>query len=193
MPRPPRLVVANAIYHARSRGSNRERLFFDDSDYEEFLLQLGVVASRYAWRVYAYCLMPNHNHLLVRVPKCGLSEGMRDLNGGFSRRTSAKYGRIAHLFKNRFGDRLVEDDDDFAHVARYVVLNPVAAGICDHPRRWRWSSYRATAGLDRGPPWLAVDELLEHFCRFEPTRPRVGYVRFVEKSLPSVSDTVTGT
>ena len=192
MPRAPRVVVANAIYHARSRGSNRERLFFDDSDYEEFLLQLGLVANRYAWRVYAYCLMPNHNHLLVRVPECGLSEGMRDLNGGFSRRTSAKYGRIAHLFKNRFGDRVVEDDDDFAHVARYVVLNPVAAGICDHPRRWRWSSYRATAGIDGGPSWLAVDELLAHFRRFEPTRPRVGYVRFVEKRLPAVSDTVSG-
>jgi putative transposase len=193
MPRAPRVVVADAVYHARSRGSNRERLFFDDSDYEEFLLQLGVVANRYAWRVYAYCLMPNHNHLLVRVPECGLSEGMRDLNGGFSRRTSAKYGRIAHLFKNRFGDRIVEDDDDFAHVARYIVLNPVAAGICDHPRRWRWSSYRATAGIDGGPSWLAVDELLEHFRRFEPTQPRVGYVGFVEKSLPTVSDTVSGT
>ena len=193
MPRAPRVVVANAVYHARSRGSNRERLFFDDSDYEEFLLQLGLVANRYAWRIYAYCLMPNHNHFLIRVPECGLSEGMRDLNGGFSRRTSAKYGRIAHLFKNRFGDRVVEDDDDFAHVARYVVLNPVAAGICDHPRRWRWSSYRATAGLDGGPSWLAVDELLEHFRRFEPTQPRVGYIRFVEKSLPPVSDTVSGT
>jgi REP element-mobilizing transposase RayT len=193
MPRAPRVVVANAVYHARSRGSNRERLFFDDSDYEEFLLQLGLVANRYAWRIYAYCLMPNHNHFLIRVPECGLSEGMRDLNGGFSRRTSAKYGRIAHLFKNRFGDRVVEDDNDFAHVARYVVLNPVAAGICDHPRRWRWSSYRATAGLDGGPSWLAVDELLEHFRRFAPTQPRVGYIRFVEKSLPPVSDTVSGT
>jgi REP element-mobilizing transposase RayT len=193
MPRAPRVVVANAVYHARSRGSNRERLFFDDSDYEEFLLQLGLVANRYAWRIYAYCLMPNHNHFLIRVPECGLSEGMRDLNGGFSRRTSAKYGRIAHLFKNRFGDRVVEDDNDFAHVARYVVLNPVAAGICDHPRRWRWSSYRATAGLDGGPSWLAVDELLEHFRRFAPTQPRVGYIGFVERSLPPVSDTVSGT
>jgi putative transposase len=192
MPRPPRSVVANGIYHARSRGSNREPLYFDDADYQEFLMQLGDIAKRYAWVVYAYCLMPNHNHLLVRVPECGLSEGMRDLNGGFSRRTSAKYGRIAHLFKNRFGERLVEDDDDFAHVTRYIFLNPVEAGICDHPRRWRWSSYRATAGLEEAPSWLAAGELLEHFRRFEPTRPRLGFVRFVESNLPSVSDTVMG-
>jgi len=193
MPRPPRLVVADAIYHARSRGSNRDRLYFDDSDYREFLLQLGTIAERYAWRVYAYCLMPNHNHLLLRVPDCGLSEGMRDLNGGFSRRTSAKYGRIAHLFKNRFGERMVHDDDDFTHVARYIALNPVEAGICDHPRKWRWSSYRVTAGLEPGPAWLAVDELLGHFRRFEPKQPRLGYMRFVDKGIPEVSDTVSGT
>ena len=192
MARPKRVVVANGIYHARSRGSNRAPLYFDDSDYEEFLLLLGAIATRYAWRVYAYCLMPNHNHLVLRVPECGLSEGMRDLNGGFSRRTSAKYGRIAHLFKNRFGERMVHDDDDFAHVARYVVLNPVAAGICNHPRRWRWSSYRATVGLEPAPDWLAVEELLRHFLRFEPARPLLGYTRFVDNGVAEVSDTVTG-
>ena len=112
-------------------------------------------------------------------------------NGGFSRRTSLKYGRIAHLFRNRFGHKWIENEEQFVQVARYVVLNPVEAGICGHPSQWRWSSYRATIGVERAPEWLDVAGLLAHFEMFNPADSCVGYRRFVENSLLMVSDTVT--
>lgn len=191
MGRAPRIIEPDAVYHVFSRGSNRLAIFFDDLDYFENLELLGSAVRRYAWRLYAYCLMPNHLHVLVRVPECGLSEGMRDYNGGFLRRTSARYGRIAHLFHNRFGLKKVSDDDQLVHTARYVVMNPVRAGICQHPKHWRWSSFRGTAGLQPAQEWLDAAGLLTHFDQFEPGNALTAYRRFVEGALPEVSDTVT--
>jgi hypothetical protein len=103
---------------------------------------------------------------------------------------STKYSRRAHLFRNRFGATWVETEEQFVHVARYVVVNPVVAGMCARPRQWRWSSYRATAGVELAPEWLAVNELLSHFAVFDPANPRRGYRRFVERPPLPVSDTV---
>lgn len=192
MGRPLRIIEPGETYHLFSRGSNRLPIFFDDRDFGEFLIQLGRIVVKGDWRVVAYCLIPNHYHLLVSPSGAGLSDGMRELNGGFSRRTSRRYGRIAHLFRNRFGDNWIEDEDEFIYVARYIVLNPVEAGICRHPSQWRWSSYRATIGLDRPPEWLDVAGLLTHFAVFNPTSPVDGFRSYVEESLLAVSDTVTG-
>jgi len=79
-------IVAGETYHAFTRGSNKLPIFFEPLDLTVFLLQLARVVANYGWVLYSYCLMPNHYHLLVGVPHGGLSEGMRDLNGGFSRR-----------------------------------------------------------------------------------------------------------
>src|SRR5258707_14012001 len=103
MGRPARTIVDGGTYHVFSRGSNQLGVYFDDFDYSDFLQLLAQLVDRDAWLLSAYCLMPNHFHLLVTVREAGLSNGMRELNGGFSRRTSIKYGRTAHLFKNRFG------------------------------------------------------------------------------------------
>jgi putative transposase len=165
-------------------------IFLEAGDYASFLLQLGRVAQKHSWCLYAYCLMPNHHHLLVRAPEAGISRGMQELNGGFSRWMSRKYRRKAHLFRNRFGATWIETEEQFVHVARYVVINPVEAGICTRPRHWRWSSYRATAGDELAPEWLDVNELLSHFAAFDPYNRRRGYRRFVEKPPLAVSDTV---
>jgi putative transposase len=188
MPRAPRTIVPGETYHVFTRGSNKLPIFFDDSDYSDFLELLGLVVIRDGWSLFTYCLMPNHYHLLLRVGDAGLSDGMRELNGGFSRRTSVKYGRTAHLFKNRFKDVHEQTDEQFRHTARYIVLNPVVSEpqICSHPRQWRWSSYRAIAGYERAPSWLDVDGILAHFGGPDP---RKSYREFVEAAVP-VSDTV---
>jgi putative transposase len=180
------MIVPGETYHVFSRGSNKLPIYFDDSDYGDFLTLLGVTVERNEWSLFTYCLMPNHFHLLVRVSEAALSDGMRDLNGGFSRRTSMRYGRSAHLFKNRFSDVHQTTDAQFLHTARYIVLNPVRAEICSHPRQWRWSSYRAIAGYERAPRWLDVDGFLSWFDGPDPRR---SYREFVEAGLP-VSDTV---
>jgi putative transposase len=189
MSRPARTIVDGGTYHVFSRGSNQLGVYFDDFDYSDFLELLARLVDRDDWLLYAYCLMPNHFHLLLTVREAGLSNGMRELNGGFSRRTSLKYGRTAHLFKNRFGLVTVETEVQFLRSARYIVLNPVAAGLCAHPRQWRWSSYRATAGLERAPRWLAVGDLLKSF-RFADESPRNTYRHFVEEGVSAVSGTV---
>ncbi len=191
MGRALRIIEPGETYHVFSRGSNRLTVFFDDYDFSEFLAQLGRVVEKHHWRLFAYCLIPNHYHLLVSPAESGLSDGMRELNGGFSRRTSRRYGRIAHLFRNRFGHNWIEDDDEFIYVTRYIFLNPVEAGICRHPGQWRWSSYRATLGLERAPEWLDVAGLLAHFAMLNPTNPIEGLRHYVENFLLAVSDTVT--
>jgi len=183
MGRAMRVAAAGEAYHIFTRGSNKLRIFFDIADYEVFLLHLGRIAAHYGWRVYAYCLMPNHYHLLIEISEAGLSDGMRDLNGGFSRRTSKKYGRTAHLFKNRFGSRWIADESAYLEAARYVVLNPVRAGLCQDPAEWLWSSYAATVGDDPAPDWLDVGGLLAHFEVFAPGRRRDGYRRFVQHGI----------
>jgi putative transposase len=189
MGRAPRVIAAGERYHAFARGSNKLRIFFEPVDFEIFLLQLARIVEAYGWRLYAYCLMPNHYHLLVRVSDAGLSDGMRDLNGGFSRWTSKKYGRVAHLFQNRFGLNCVADEQEFLVASRYIVLNPVRAGLCADPSEWPWSSYGATVADDQAPDWLDVPGLLEHFQVFAPGRPRDGYRRFVAEAVPAVSGT----
>jgi REP-associated tyrosine transposase len=171
-----------------TRGSNRLPIFFDNADYADFRELLAKIVARDRWRLFAYCLMPNHFHLLLEVGAAGLSRGMQTLNGGFSRRTSVKYGRVAHLFKNRFGHKPVETTEQFLWTGRYIVLNPVAAGICAEARQWRWSSYRACAGYERPPTWLDVDGFFER-AGFDGVDPRAAYRRYVEEGPIPVSDT----
>lgn len=108
--------------------------------------------------------MTNHYHLVVQIGDDGLSDGMQWLNGVFSRATNRDQGREAHLFRNRFKSRLIESEAHLVAACRYVVLNPVAAGLCERPEDWEWSSYRATAGLDERPAFLADGELLRLFA-----------------------------
>jgi len=183
------VIAAGERYHPFSRGSNKLRIFFEPVDFETFLLQLSWIVEKYGWRLYAYCLMPNHYHLLIRVSDAGLSEGMRDLNGGFSRWTSKQYGRVGHLFQNRFGLKRIADEQAFLVAARYIVLNPGEAGLCAQVADWPWSSYRATVGEEPAPEWLDVAGLLEHFDVFAPGRPRDGYRRFVADAPSAVSGT----
>src|SRR6266540_3326684 len=172
-------VYPGGTYHAWSRGSNREPIYFADRDNVDFLHRLGRTATKYEWQVMAYCLLTNHYHLVIYLPEGGLSEGMKELNGGFSRRTSVHYGRSAHLFRNRFGCTLIETDEHLLEACRYVVRNPIEAGLCDQPDRWRWSSYRFGAWADRPPAWLAISRLLGYFRQFDAEDPRRAYRRFV--------------
>jgi putative transposase len=115
------------------------------------------------FRHLAKSLMTNHYHLLFRAGETGFASGMRLLNCGHARRMNRKHGRTGHLFRNHYSWRPVESDEHLLETIRYILLNPVRAGLCVRPEDWRWSSYRATADLELPPDFLALSDLLQIF------------------------------
>jgi REP element-mobilizing transposase RayT len=163
MSRPLRLDHAGALWHVTSRGNERREVFLDDEDRREFLRLLGRSVELFGWKLHAWVLMSNHYHLFVGTPEATLSRGMRQLNGDFAQHFNRRHGRDGHVFQGRFKAILVQRDAHLLEVARYVVRNPVRAGMVASPGDWPWSSYRATAGLEPAPEWLDTSFLLEQF------------------------------
>jgi putative transposase len=182
MTRPLRILEPDGIYNVGSRGNNKETMFRDATDWTEFLRLLAKVSIRHAWEGWAYCLMGNHFHLVVQLPHLGLSEGMQVLNAGYAVRTNARYKRSGHLVRNRFYSHEVEDEEHLLELCRYVVLNPVRAGLCRSPADWPWSSYRATAGLEPPHPFLATAGILEFFGADRSSAER-SYCEYVDEAI----------
>jgi REP element-mobilizing transposase RayT len=181
MGRAARIEVPGGTYHVGARGNRGCRIYADDHERQTFLSMFGDLATRHGWTLGTYCLMSNHYHLLMEIEE-GLSDGMRELNGGFSSYTNARNGLEGHLFRNRFWCELVKDEAHYLQTARYIVLNPIRAGLCASPEDWQWSSYRACVGLDFAPPFLAADELLRCFGD-SPATARNVFRRFVSDEL----------
>jgi putative transposase len=163
MARPLRLDHAGAVWHVTGRGNERREIFRDDQDREQFLRTLAAVVKRFRWRVHAYVLMGNHYHLLLETPEPTLSRGMRHLNGLYTQSFNRRHGRVGHLLQGRFKAILVEKESHLLELSRYVVLNPVRAGMTTTAGQWKWSNYRATAGLGSVPSWLETEWTLEQF------------------------------
>lgn len=163
MARPLRIEFPNAVYHVTSRGNRRENIYLDDHDKKLFLDILCQVHKRFNWICHGYCLMSNHYHLLLETPEANLSLGMRQLNGVYTQRFNRAHGRVGHVFQGRYKAILVQKDAYLQELSRYIVLNPVRAGMVRSAKDWPWSNYRATAGLTPVPDWLHVDWLLSCF------------------------------
>jgi REP element-mobilizing transposase RayT len=165
MPRPRREWLAGGIYHVFSRGSNRCAIFTYDSDRIDLLGCAESAIKRHGIECLAFALMPNHHHWLLRTPEddSRLSFVMKELNGRYSLRFNRRYERDAHLFRNRFRAVLQESEAQFFWTVRYIVRNPVEAGLCADPVEYPWTSHRATIKLDPAPPFLAVSTLLSYF------------------------------
>jgi putative transposase len=163
VPRKLRPEIPGAFFHVFARGSMQVTLFRDDRDYEAWLRILARTVESFDWRCHAYCAMPNHFHLLIETPEPTRSAGMRHLSGSYAQRFNLRYDGSGHVFQGRYGSNTVEGDPQFLETCRYIVLNPVRAGLREAPHRWRWSSYRRAAGLTREPAFPALDLLLGMF------------------------------
>lgn len=181
MARPLRIEIPGALYHVTSRGNARAPIVVDDADRRLFIDVLGHVIERYRWTCHAYCLMTNHYHLMIDTPDANLSRGMRQLNGVFTQRFNRRHERVGHVLQGRFKAILVERESHLLELARYVVLNPVRAGIVGAAEDYRWSSLRASVGLEPAPLWLSCDALVARFV--SPTR----YLEFVREGVRSAS------
>jgi REP element-mobilizing transposase RayT len=182
MARPLRKEFPGAVYHLTSRGNARQRIFVGDADRELFLGTLARVVSRYGWTCHAYCLMANHYHLLVETPRGNLAIGMRQLNGIYTQSFNRRHKRVGHLFQGRYKAILIEKESYLLELCRYIVLNPARVKGGGGHAAWKWSSYRATAGLVQVPELLSVDWVLGQFGR-QRQRAHERYRAFVDEGM----------
>ena len=178
MSRPLRIEFEGAVYHVTSRGNAQSDIYLSDEDRETFLAVLAHVVDRFGWICHAYCLMSNHFHLMIETPKGNLSRGMRQLNGMYTQRFNRGHGRVGHVFQGRFKSIVVDKDAYLLELSRYIVRNPVAAGMVKDVGDWPWSSYLATAGEVSPPAFLDVGWLLSQFGRVAG-KARAAYIAFV--------------
>jgi REP element-mobilizing transposase RayT len=140
MARTARKKSESGIYHIMLRGINRQAVFLDEEDSRHFLDVLQLCKGISEYRVYAYCLMGNHVHLLLQTGKEPLELAMKRICTRFVVWYNAKYDRIGHLFQDRYKSEPVDDDTYFITVLRYILRNPVKAGICENPEAYELSS-----------------------------------------------------
>jgi putative transposase len=148
MPRQPRSHLPDGTYHVTGRGGGPSSIFRQDDDRTLFLSMLERVTQRGPWSFHALCLMETHYHLVFTATRERLSWGMHRLNGLYAHHFNAKYGRWGHLFGDRFACRVVEHESYLASLCRYVVLNPVRAGLCSRAAEWPWSYSRYGMGAE---------------------------------------------
>jgi len=141
MPRKARIKSSTGIYHVIMRGINRQRIFEDEEDYKKYLWELKRFQEICGYQLYAWCLMPNHIHILIREGNEPLEQVFRRIGASFIYWYNMKYERIGHLFQDRYKSEPVEDSAYLLTVVRYIHQNPVKAGICKKPADYRYSSY----------------------------------------------------
>ena len=163
MARPLRIEYDGALYHITSRGNARKPISKDDEDRTIFMEILQKVNKRYNWLCHAYCLMNNHYHIVIETPDGNLSQGMRQLNGVYTQQFNKRHHRVGHIFQGRYKAILIDKESHLLEVCRYVVLNPVRAKAVRRPEGWKWSSYRATAGMEPSPLCLTRKWILRQF------------------------------
>ena len=165
MPRQARLDAPGVLHHVMARGIERRRIFFDDRDRDDFLRRLSELAISTALVVYAWSLMPNHFHLLVRTGRVSLSQNMRSLMSGYAGYFNRRHRRHGHVFQNRFKSIVCDEEVYLLELVRYLHLNPLRAKVVKHIReleRYPYSGHSALLGRV-ARPWQKTADVLRRF------------------------------
>jgi len=192
MARPLRVEYQGAIYHVTIRGNDRRNIFLDDRDRQRFCDRLADCVEAHEVRLYMFCLMTNHVHLMLETPAGNLSEFMHRLQTAYSVYFNRRHQRSGHLFQGRYGARVVRGETYILRLSRYVHLNPVFTRAAkklplreriDMLRRYRWSSYRGYIG--RAAPLEFVDYAPMLAMTKAPTKAKrpAEYRKFVEAAI----------
>lgn len=160
MARPLRIEFKGALYHILSRGNERRNIFFGDADYKVFLGVLEEMSERFEVDIFAYVLMSNHYHLLIRTNQGNLSKSMQWVGTTYTRRFNLQHFRSGHLFQGRFKSILVQNDAYLMQLSCYIHRNPLRAGLVNRLADYRWSSYRTYAYKASHTKWLNKDLIL---------------------------------
>jgi putative transposase len=160
MGRATRQDIQGGWHHVMNRGTDRERIFFTRNDGLAFEHLLAEGCERVGVEVRAYCLMPNHFHLLLHCPLGGPSKFMQRIATQYSRRINVRVGGDGPMFRSRFHSILLDSPTYIAQAGRYIHRNPLELSPPVEPTSYRWSSLRHYAGLTDPPPWLHTSTLL---------------------------------
>ena len=210
MPRKPRIAYPGAIYHISVRGNRRQDVFLTDEDHLRFLDQLSEQLVKHQVRLFQYCLMDNHFHLLIETPMGNVSRFMQALKAAYTVYFNKKYNRVGRLFRGRFHSKVVQGDGYLFQLSRYIHLNPVDTDAWKTqpiPRRlqylktYRWSSYPAYLGLAQPLEGLEMAPILalvggqrrkrmayQEFLLRGLTRPDAEFDKLVEGSSVGIGD-----
>ncbi len=154
MARPLRIDQEDTFYHVLNRGNERRAIFRDEHDYEDFLDRLGRCSERFSLDIYAYVLMGNHYHLLVKTQEANLSAAMQWLQVAYGSWHNRRHRRSGHLFQGRFKSFLIQETEYLQRLLLYIHRNPLRARLAERLEDYRWSSYRALAYGRGGPAWF---------------------------------------
>jgi len=185
MPRGPRLDAPGVLHHVMVRGIERRSIFRDDRDRRDFVARLAALSDAKAWEVYAWALLPNHGHLLVRTGRRPLARGMGSLLAGYAGVFNRRHNRHGHLFQNRYKSIVVEEEPYLLELTRYIHLNPLRAGVVRDLAalgRYRWAGHSVLLGR-RSQPWQATEAILGQFGR-RRGEARQRYRQFVAEGIP---------
>ena len=158
-----RIEYEGALYHILSRGNEQKDIFYDDQDRLLFLATIGEMSERFEIDVFAYVLMGNHYHMLLKTNRANLSKSMQWLGVTYTRRFNLRHFRSGHLFQGRFKSIIVQNDAYLMRLSCYIHRNPLRAGIVKRLADYRWSSYKAYAYGDKAPEWLITKQIFSQF------------------------------
>ncbi len=167
MPRQPRLDAPGTLHHVIGRGIERTKIFRGHPDREDFLARVGELCQKGAWSVFAWVLMDNHFHLLIRSGNQSLSKSMRKLLTGYVVNFNRRHNRYGHLFQNRYKSIVCEDDPYLLELSRYIHLNPLRAGVVKGLRELKdypWCGHGVVLGRMK-KEWQEVNSVLSYFGR----------------------------
>ncbi|MBT3224740.1 MAG: transposase [Deltaproteobacteria bacterium] len=197
MSRPLRIEYKNAWYHIMNRGRRQEMIFHDDHDPILFKDLLKESTELWGVNICAYCLMPNHYHLLVQTPQANLSRFMRHVNGIYTQRFNRYHKSDGSLFRGRYKSILVGEENYLLDLIRYIHFNPCKAKLVKTPEEYKWSSYTAYVNESNDEKWLRSDLILDMLHMGKRSKKNVRdlmkndgsddiYSFFKKKNLPSL-------
>lgn len=187
MPRSARIAFENSFYHVFNRGIGKQKIFFNDRDYNFFLKRLQELKTKkqFDHSIYAYVLMPNHFHFLIQVRKSPLAKILASLMTSYSMYINRTYKRVGPLFQNRFKSKLVRQDNYFLAGSRYIFLNPIEAKLVKNLRAYPWSGYQELFGSSN---YSIIDK--EEVTRLigETSQDKLQYHKFLEEGIEKLNE-----